>query len=68
MRKLNRIANILIMWLINIMAITLVVIVLDWVICGQLPTQETPFDTEFCLAIGLLAGAITVVVQKWPKY
>ena len=67
MRKLNRTINFLIMWLITVMALTLAVLVLDWIICDRLPGQGTPVDTEFCIAICLLAGAITAIVYKWPS-
>ena len=64
MRKLRKFINLLILWLIVLMGLTVMGLTLDFLIADRFPGSETPFDLEFGLILGLLAVPITLQIGR----
>ena len=64
MRKLRKYINFLIIWLIVLMALTVMGCLLDLILAGRFPGNETPFDPEFGLVLALLAVPISIQIGK----
>ena len=64
MRTLRKVVNFCLLWLIVLMALTVMGFGLDLLIAGRLPGGESPFDPEFVLILGLLAVPVTIQIGK----
>jgi hypothetical protein len=64
MRKLRKFINLLIVWFIVLMVLTVMGLTLDFLIADRFPGSETPFDIEFGLILGFLAVPITIQISK----